>query len=492
MIYARGQKQDYDNWASLGNKGWAWEDIRPYFLKHEHLDDPDSLANKQSSLEKAHHGFEGPIHTSFPSFRYEIEERWVEACQTALNDRGHLPDDGWSGEHRGVFSALTTVDHGSAKGTRSYSASGYLEPALKRDNLKVITNAHAARAVLSQDSGLVKVTGVEFLHKGKLYVAEAVREVVICAGAFLSPQLLELSGIGDPSILARAGVQTIVKNEEVGANFQDHILTGISYTLGPNTESREILQHEGIKEKAMDQYSKSQTGPLSTSSSNTGFIPYKNIASEDEIKTVTDLIASCDKEVSDQTRLETNRFANPETAGIHLFAGNFSFDQPGDEKLESKGPSFGMGVSLELPFSRGSVHITSSSPLEQPAIDQGYLSHPADIAMLCTTMRYADKCFQMPCLADKVIERRHPAPAYDLQDQAQLEDYIRGHSQTEHHPMGTVAMGKVVDERLKVFGVQGLRVCDASVFPGNISGNLVGTVYAVAEKGADLIKQDWS
>ena len=150
-----------------------------------------------------------------------------------------------------------------------------------------------------------------------------------------------------------------------------------------------------------------------------------------------------------------------------------------------------MGVSLQYPSSRGTVHITSSDPTQQPAIDPAYLSHPADLRVLCAAVKAAEKCFEVPCLKERVTDRQIPPPEIDLGDEKQLEDYVRTHSNTEYHLFGTAAMGKVVDDRLRVKGVDGLRVCDASVFPANISGNLAATVYAVAEKGADIIKEDW-
>lgn len=199
-----------------------------------------------------------------------------------------------------------------------------------------------------------------------------------------------------------------------------------------------------------------------------------------------------------QAKLEADRLRSPDTAGIHIYgvAGNFNFNHGHDCSRYFEPPPvgvsrFAMGVSLQYPSSRGTVHITSSDPNQQPAIDPGYLSHSSDLDVLCAALRYADKCFKVPCLAEHLAERWLPSPDLDITDTEQLEDYVRLHSNTEYHPIGTAAMGKVVDERLRVKGVEGLRVCDASVFPSNISGNLVATVYAIAEKAADMIKEDW-
>ena len=495
-MYTRGQKADYDDWESLGNKGWSWNAMLPYMLKHEHFDGLGS----QYSYDDMFHGRSGGIHTSFPCYRCEIEEPWLEACQAALGNAHPSPKDAWSGVHTGVYTSLCTIDRSSAsaKGTRSYAATGYLVPVLERENLKVLTGSHASRVILEGEDGSLTATGVEFFNGGETHVALASREVILSAGTISTPQILELSGIGDPAVLAKVGIETVVENRDVGANFQDHLLTGISYNLAPNSSSLDALHDPQLQAKAIADYTSSQSGPLSTGQSSMGFIPYSSIATPSEVEATASLIISHSSTSPQQARADADRLRSPESAGLHIYgvAATFNLDQGHDSSKYFTPPPPGaqritMGVSLQYPSSRGSVHITSRDPSEHPEIDPAYLSHPADLAVLCAAVVYADKCFQVPCLKERVAERQIPPPGVDLGDGAQLENHVRTHTNTEYHLIGTAAMGKVVDERLRVKGVKGLRVCDASVFPGNVSGNLVATVYAVAEKCADIIKEDW-
>ena len=493
-MYTRGQKIDYDDWEFLGNKGWGWNAILPYMLKHEHFDGLGS----QYSYDDTFHGRSGGIHTSFPSYRCEIEEPWLEACQAVLKNAHPSPKDAWSGVHTGVYTSLCTIDRSSAKGTRSYAATGYLIPILERENLRVLTGSHASRVILERESDTVKATGVEFFNGGEIHVVLASREVILSAGSISSPQVLELSGIGDPAILAKVGIETVVENPDVGANFQDHLLTGISYNLAQNTTSLDALHDPQVQAKAITDYTTSQSGPLGTGQSSMGFVSYRSIATNSEVEATASLVASHNVTSPKQAQLEADRLRSPDSAGIHIYgvAATFNLDQGHDcSKYFAPPPPgvnrFTMGVSLQYPTSRGSVHITSRDPLEHPEIDPAYLSHPADLAVLCAAVKYADKCFQVPCLKERLAERQIPPPSVDLNDRAQVENHVCTHTNTEYHLIGTAAMGKVVDDRLRIKGVTGLRVCDASVFPGNVSGNLVATVYAVAEKCADLIKEDW-
>lgn len=374
-----------------------------------------------------------------------------------------------------------------------------LQPILRRENLKVLTGAHVSRIIVNSHGGELRATGVEFTVEGQIHSVTAAQEIILSAGAIHTPQLLELSGIGDPTVLANVGIDCILPNLDVGANFQDHLLTGLNYTLAPGVFSLDSLHEPELQAKAVAEYTTSQSGPLSTGQSSMGFVAYRTIASGEEVEAAANMVETKNTASSKQAHLEAERLRSPQTAGIHVYgvAANFNFDHGHDcsRFFEPPPPGtnrFVMGVSLQYPSSRGHVHITSPDPLQQPEIDPAYLSHPADLAVLCAALRYADKCFQIPCLKECVAQRWLPQPEVDLDDQTQLEQYVRTHSNTEYHPIGTAAMGKVVDDRLCVKGIKGLRICDASVFPGNVSGNLVATVYAVAEKAADLIKQDSS
>ena len=194
MMYSRGQKIDYDDWAALGNKDWSWEALLPYMLKHEYFDGSGS----GFSHNEKYHGDSGKIHTSFPSHRLEFENSSLEACHTVFGSAHAAPEDAGSGDHTGVYTGLCMIDQSSTKGTRSYATTGYLMPILKRPNLKVLTESHVTQLLLDYNVGEVKVTGVEFMAGGEKHHVNISREVILSAGSIGSPQILELSGIGDP------------------------------------------------------------------------------------------------------------------------------------------------------------------------------------------------------------------------------------------------------------------------------------------------------
>ena len=495
MIYNRGQEIDYSDWAELVGEEWGWSRLKPYMMKHERFDG----TNSEYSYDGSYHGNDGGIHTSFPSSRCPMEMEWLEACEQTHGQQHPSPKDAWSGDHTGVYTCLSTIDRSAAKGTRSYAATGYLLPALRRPNLKVLTEAHVLKIILESDSGNFKATGLEFHTQGQTHRVQATREVILCAGTIQTPQILELSGIGDPSVLSQAGIETLVENVDVGTNYQDHVMTGVCYTLAPNVMSLDRLHDPVLQAQAMAEYTQSQSGPLSDAASTMGFVAYAAIAPEAEVAATASSVENQPTTTPKQAKLEADRLRSPTTAGIHLYGIAVTFNSDSGHDLskyfEPPPPGVGrftMGVSLQYPSSRGTIHITSSDPFQQPAIDPAYLAHPADLEVICAALRYSDKVFQAPRLAECVAERWLPRPEVDITDRAQLEDYVRNSCNSEYHPLGTAAMGKVLDSRLRVKGVKGLRVCDASVFPTNISGNLMATVYAVAEKGADLIKEDWA
>jgi choline dehydrogenase-like flavoprotein len=241
------------------------------------------------------------------------------------------------------------------------------------------------------------------------------------------------------------------------------------------------------------------TGPMASGPSTMGFVPYTAIASPAEIERTTELVKSHSCARKGQAQLGVDRLRSSKTAAIQLvlMAANVGLSRGDDQRLllappREAQPRMTVGVCLEYPYSRGSVHVTSCDPTKQPAIDPSYLSHPADVAILSSGIRFVEKVFQEPHMRSKLSNRVMPSKDVDLTDEYNVKEYLKGHVSTEYHPIGTASMGKVVDEGLKVKGVTGLRVIDASVFPSNISGNILATVYAIAEKGADMIKADWA
>lgn len=495
MIYARGSTQDYDDWAEFGDSSWSATEMRQYFNKHQTLDpihDNDKDLPYMPHVKELH-GTKGPIHTSFNSWRTPIENDFMHACdEVAQIDK--RPQDPWSGDHLGFYSSLRMV----SKGSRSYAASAYLAPILDRPNLKVLTEAMASKVILEGDTA----TGVKFIRAGETYTVTTKQEVVISCGAFQSPQVLELSGIGDPEVLKAAGVECQVPLPAVGANLQDHPLTGGVYKLAPGEETLDALANPETLAKAQEEYMTKQSGPLASNFTCMGFLSYSSLVTNEELERTVESIRSTpgqtpfQKKQNEQiiAQLRDPRSANLQTC-IFAASGNLSDAATYDNSKvfaapETFDPSAPHGITLiicaQYPVSRGTVHIMSADPYQQPAIDPAYLTHTADVDILSAGLSFLDRVTQTKPLQDKIVSRAYPATELDLQKKEDARTAATRLVQSEYHPMGTCAMGEVVDAKLRVKGVKGLRVVDASVFPSHVSGNMCSSVYAVAKISESL------
>ncbi|KAJ9665514.1 hypothetical protein H2201_004396 [Coniosporium apollinis] len=502
MMYVRGSNADYDDWATLvDDPSWSSENMKQYMRKHQTLEPIDESITDRSTMAYvgSNHGTSGPVRTSFNDWRLPIEDDIIKACDEATG-MTNKPVDPWSGDHIGFFNTLGSVCRtGPNRGKRSYAARGYFEPNKARPNLKVLCEALATSIVLEGSTA----TGVSFRHGGDDYTVKANREVIVSGGAVLSPQILELSGIGDPKVLEAAGVECKIALPGVGNNFQDHVLSIACYELTPGNMSLDAIYNPDVMADAQKTLMEKAGGPLTCISSSQGFFSCKLFLSEAEVE---DIIRSIE-EIPDQTDFQQKQreqviahIRNPKSANLQfvLVAATAGSDEGVADQSKlfpPADPSKPMGITLAIclqyPVSRGSVHITSSDPTQPPVIDPAYLQHPADVAVLAAGMRFLDKVANSKALEGKLGRRITPRPELDLQKtedaQAAVRDWVLG----EYHPCGSCAMGDVVDSRLKVKGVEGLRVVDASVFPNHVSGNIVSSVYAVAEKAADIIKADY-
>ena len=457
----------------------------------------------------------------------------------------------WSGDHLGMYHSLSTIDRsgGEADGTRSYAVTGYLLPNAQRPNLRVLTEALVERLVVSPDG---TVSGVEFEHGGNCHKVSVKKEVVLSAGVvslsqlpfpilcsygnvvmlllwrlqgliilatlfshqqttntktkFKTPQILELSGIGNPSILTAAGIKPIINNPRIGENFHDHPATGFGYELADGEHSLDSMQDPSYVETVMAEYASTRSGPLSTGGAAMGFVSYADLATPAEVLALQDLMLSPTHggHTPEAKQLLAQGIASKDEASIqivllpaslnvkHAYDQTKFFEQP-PEMAGKHG--FLLGACIARPLSVGTVHIASSDPKVDPEIDPAYLSHPADVEIFSKGLAIVEKMVNTSPFKEKVKRRYYPDGPLDLSDKKAVETYVRGNVATEYHPLGSCAMGKegvgAVDDRLKVYGCKGVRVVDASVIPLHVSGNIVATVYAVAEKGADLIKEDW-
>jgi choline dehydrogenase len=441
LIYIRGQPEDYDHWAQLGNRGWSWDDCLPFFRKAERWEGEGSAVR----------GKEGPLFTSKMD-RSPICATVIEAGkQLGLEYREDVNDlppgagdsIGWCQQTRGGR-------------RRASAARTYLHPALKRPNLQLITNALVHRVLFDSTKGAKRATGVEFSRGGAVEKVEAVREVILSAGAVGSPHILQLSGVGDPEHLAKIGVAVVHELRGVGRNMQDHYSARISYPVVGMATANEKSYGLPLAMEAM-RWMFTGKGMLSYSPS---------------------LVAASVKV------LETS--ATPDVQ-VTFAPGSFKGGRIGE--LE-RTPGLSAGAWQMRPLSRGYVEAKTNQPGDMPAINPRYLSDETDRRAIVGGLRFARRLFD--ALPLKQFVRDESLPGRDVQTDDELLDYARRNGSTTYHASCTCMMGQhpmsVVDNELRVHGVDGLRVIDASVMPAVTSTNTNAPTIMIAEKGAAMIK----
>ena len=440
LLYVRGQKQDYDHWRQLGNAGWAWDDVLPYFRRAESWrgDTPD----------EALRGSDGPLAVSPVRLRRKIVDLWISAAVNA----GYRENPDYNGaDQEGVGHFQQTAD----RGRRCSAAVAYLRPAERRRNLSVFPNTQVLR-LLFEDG---RVAGVEAVSRGKRVTMSAVREVVLSAGAIGSPQILMVSGLGDGEELRRHGITVRKDIPGVGRNLQDHLQARpVFRTDLPtiNVETSNILKYMAIGL----QYALFRTGPMTMAASlGTGFL-----------KTRDDL----------------------ETPDIEFHVQPFSTDSVGEDMHPFS--AFTASVLQLRPESAGRLRLRSADPLDPPEIHPNYLATDTDCRTVVAGIRMAREIARHEPLRSHVIAEHAPGPDIADDDDAALLDWARGTATTIYHPTGTCKMGQddmaVVDARLRVRGVRGLRVADASIMPRIISGNTNAPAIMIGEKASDMILED--
>ncbi len=435
MIYIRGQRQDYDHWAALGNTGWGWDDVLPYFKKAEH--------NERGG--DALHGSGGPLNVMDLRSPNRFSALFVQAGVQA----GYPVNADFNGaQQEGVGPYQVT----HINGERCSTAKAYLTPHLQRPNLRVFTGAHASRVLLEKK----RAVGVEFIHDGHLKQLKCQREVLLSAGALLSPQLLMRSGVGEHQQLVANGIATVHHLPGVGQHLHDHPdvvqvidapqltdLFGLSIQGGINTL-------KGILE-----WRRQRSGMLTSNFAEAGAF-----------------IKSQDSEVLPDLQL-------------HFVIG----------KLVNHGRTtvWGHGYSCHMcllrPLSRGSVKLAGKDPMANPLVDPNFFAVRDDMDRMIRGFKLARRVLAQPALAQ--FGGRELAATAGAQTDEQIEQVIRNYGDTIYHPVGSCRMGQgeldVVDAQLRVHGLQGLRVVDASIMPRVVSGNTNAPVVMIAEKAADMI-----
>lgn len=441
MIYMRGQAADYDHWRQLGLPGWGWNDVLPVFKKHE-----DHFLGAGE-----HHATGGEWRIEFPRARWKL----LETVREAAAEVGIPPIDDFN---RGDNEGSCAFHVNQKRGRRWSAARGFLKPVLNRKNIRLETEVLAEKILFDGK----RATGVVYRHNGVEKTARARGEIVVSSGAIGSPQLLMLSGVGPAAHLQQHGIPVVLDKSGVGGNLQDHLQIRTMYKVTgvPTLNER---YHSPFRRAAMGlEYALFRTGPLSMAPSQFGFF----------------------------TRSDEKR----ERANIQFHVQPLSLDKFGDPL--HKFPAFTMSVCNLQPESRGTVRLKSSEASAAPAIRPNYLSAGEDKQVAIDSIRVARKVAQAPALAKFHPEEMLPGPEVRDDDDAALLKAAGDIGTTIFHPVGTAKMGlesnpaAVVDARLRVIGIGGLRVIDASVMPTITSGNTNSPTVMIAEKGAGMVLED--
>lgn len=438
LIYIRGQREDYDAWAAAGNAGWSYDELLPYFIRSE--------ANQRGA--SLHHGADGPLKVSDIGARHPLIEAFIAGAAT----RGVPRNDDFNGGRQEGAGYYQLTTH---KGWRCSTAVAYLRPARGRPNLRIECRAQAAGLALEGS----RVVGVRYRQGGRDLEARCRGEVLLAAGALQSPQLLQLSGIGDPALLRTHGIAVRHALPGVGENLQDHLQIRLIYECTrPITTNDELNSWLGQAKIGL-QWLLSRSGPLAVGINQGGCFMH---ALPDESAT-PDI----------QFHVAT---LSAEMAGgqVHPFSG------------------FTLSVCQLRPTSRGHVRIRSADPFEPPSMQPNYLSTELDRRTAVAAVKAARGIAASAPMQPLV--RREVKPGPETAEDAAILEFCRNHGATIFHPSGTCKMGQdpmaVVDERLRVHGLHGLRVVDCSVMPTLVSGNTNAPVVAMAEKAVDMIRED--
>lgn len=509
LAYTHASQQNINDWGSLGNEGWSWDEIAPYYLKSENFTVPTSsvaadlnLSYVQSKL----HGVDGQINNGFPhddAFT-PFDEAWPRTYESLGLGISSDPKDGLA---LGGYNILTNVNPDG--NSRSYAATTYLKAAADRPNLKVFTSALVNRVLFDTTGEVPTAIGVCFSVNGTLYTVNATSEVVLSAGSYGSPQILELSGIGSKEVLSAAAVDVVSSNPHVGENLQDHVYMPLGYKVNPGISTLDDLVNETYFNEAYEQYLANRTGPLALVAlggallSASQIIPdasaYKSFKAE--IDTM-DFTTNATGRSEQYAIIKRNMFDPKEAIAQHMNTASGMNPEFANDTTKLFAPPISgnyftiLGV-LEHPFSRGTVHIKSSDAADHPVINPHYLEHPADIKILSQIALHVQNSLAVTApLSDLLVDNGTALQSgYTKLTPENVESEIKRLLQSEYHPVGTCSMlprekGGVVDSKLKVYGVSNLRIVDASVFPLLPRANMQSLVYAVAERAADWIKQE--
>lgn len=435
MLYVRGNPLDYNTWSQFGNRGWSYDDVLPYFKKSEHFEGPGDEARGRGGLLNVAHMLE----------RAALLDAFIDAAVAEGFPRN--PDYN-NGRQEGFgYYQVTQKD-----GRRWSTARAFLDPARKRPNLRVETEAFTTRVLLEGK----RAVGVSYIQRGRTHEVRCGREVILAAGSVKSPHILELSGIGQPELLASLGIPVRHELRGIGENYRDHYAPRMNWRVNAPITLNEQTRGTALAREVMKYYSQHR-GILTF----TAGIVYGFVKSRPELE-------ECD---------------------IQYHFAHASYATAATRVLDPE-PGMTLTVYQCRPESKGSIHAKSPDPQVAPAIRPNFLADPLDRQVVVEGIKIGRRIVSNPAIARYVAHEMNPGPQYQTDED--LLEFARINGQTTYHVIGTCKMGQdpmaVVDDELRVHGIAGLRVADASIMPTMVSGNTNAAVIMIAEKGADMIK----
>jgi len=443
MVYVRGNRSDYDGWADLGNTGWSYDEVLPYFKRSEHHEQADQL-------DTDYHGKNGELNVTLPTkFITPFAEAFIASCAAV----GIESNPDYNGKKQeGASISQCTIKNGK----RWSSAAAFLKPVLNRPNLTAITKAHVTKIIFDGK----KAIGVEYQKDDKKIIVHANNEIILSAGAFQSPHLLQLSGIGERATLEQHGIECIHELKGVGKNLQDHLFCPITCEANIQQGINQFIPiHQQLK--AAWKYFINKKGPFNA--------------------TLLEAVAF----------LDIHKKGAPANLQLHfvpIYLGqNYDYDFYNIKTLPTT-DGFTILPTLLHPKSSGYVTIRSSDPHSPPLVQPNFLQNKADLDQLLGGVKLALKIFEQSPF-QKYLKAH--GPPEDRHSDTALIEHIKKTVETVYHPVGTCKMGidklAVVDPELKIHGLQNIRVIDASIMPRIVAGNTNAPVFMIAEKGADMI-----
>ncbi|KAI4734049.1 glucose-methanol-choline oxidoreductase [Aureobasidium sp. EXF-12298] len=499
MFFARGARADYDAWEQLGNPGWGWDGLLPYFKKRVQsetftppIEEVQDMFPGIISTDLEPHGIDGPVGSSFSNYQYPVIKNFFagwDSIGIAINPR---PNDG---EATGAF--YSTISAYAKNQSRSHASNAYYRPiADVRKNLHLVTGHLVTKINFNQE---LRAVSVDFMSRAtnETSVVRAGREIIMAAGAARTPQILQLSGIGPEPLLLSLGIETIVSLPGVGSNFQDQPTLYMQFSYGNYTFPTPdwILSNASWTAEQLAIYYENRTGPMTVpylSGSTVAFLPLQNITAGYQsiinATSSTDLSSllplSTDPSIisglDEQTKLLQSLYASPHAAVAEIAW------EGGDT----------LPLAIIRPSSRGAIYINTTDPLAAPVVNFNTFSHPMDMAIAIASVKKIREWASSPPI--QALGTVETFPGWNVSTDAQIEEAIRNAATSSwQHPSSTTSMmkrewGGVVDAELRVYGTKGLRIVDAGIFPMVVAGHSSSSVYAVAEKAADVIKATWS